>query len=131
MTDSIYFTINPEVDARAIGDLRAAVGWGRLDQDYPAALAGYWAAVGGFDAAGELAAWCAVISDGVRHAALLDVIVHPRLQRQGIGRELVRRAIAHIQAHGITIIHVDFTPENTQFYERCGFKIGLGGIYEV
>ncbi len=127
---SITFVVNPDLAARAVPDLREAVGWGRLDADYPAALAGYWATVGGFDAAGELVAWCAVIADGVRHAALLDVIVHPRVQRQGVGSALVRRAIAHIRSRGIAIIHVDFVPEHSAFYERCGFRVGLGGIYE-
>jgi ribosomal protein S18 acetylase RimI-like enzyme len=128
--DAVEFQINPAVEPQAIVELRAAVGWGGLEADYPAALAGYWASVGGFNAAGALVAWCAVLSDGVRHAVLLDVIVHPRWQRRGVGRALLARAIEHITSHGITIVHVDFTPENAAFYERCGFAIGLGGIYQ-
>jgi GNAT superfamily N-acetyltransferase len=127
----IDLVVNPQVGARAIVELRAAVGWGGLEADYPAALAGYWATVGGFDGAGELVAWCAILSDGVRHAVLIDVIVHPRWQRRGVGRALVARAIEHIASRGITIVHVDFTPENAAFYERCGFSIGLGGIYHI
>ena len=82
----------------------------------------------GLDETGKLVAWCAILSDGVRHAVLIDVIVHPIWQRQGIGLELVGEAIALIKAHGITIIHIDFLPEHQTFYERCGFQIGLGGI---
>lgn len=127
----ITFTVNPPLtDTRAIADLRAAAGWDRMDEDYPAALSGYWATVGGFDAAGQLVAWCAILSDAVRHAVLIDVIVHPSMQRQGVGQALVARAIEHIRAHHITIIHVDFLPEHTTFYERCGFQTGLGGIIE-
>lgn len=122
--------INPNVIPQAIGDLRESVDWDRADEDYPAALNGYWATVGGFDNNEMLVAWCAIVSDGVRHAVLLDVIVHPSFQGQGIGRELVAQAIAHIHSHGISIIHVDFLPEKAKFYERCGFKIGLGGIFE-
>ena len=122
--------INPDVPPQAVSDLREAVGWDRSDEDYPAALKGYWATVAGFDNSGKLIAWCAIVSDGVRHAVLLDVIVHPLFQGQGIGRELVGRAIEHIRAHGISIIHVDFLPEKANFYERCGFRIGLGGIIE-
>jgi ribosomal protein S18 acetylase RimI-like enzyme len=128
--DTVEFRVDPAIDAQAIVELRAAVGWGGLEADYPAALAGYWATVGGFDATGALVAWCAMLSDGVRHAVLLDVIVHPRWQRRGVGRALVARAIEHITAHGITIVHVDFRPENAEFYQRCGFAIGLGGIYQ-
>ena len=126
---NLSLTLNPIVSSQAICDLREAVGWERQEEDYPAALQGYWATVGGFDATGTLLAWCAVLSDGVRHAVLLDVMVHPSLQRQGIGKALVRKAITHIQEHRISIIHVDFEPETTVFYEHCGFRVGLGGIY--
>jgi GNAT superfamily N-acetyltransferase len=127
----IAFAINAPVDAREIVALREAVGWGALEADYPAALAGYWATVAGRAAGGALVAWCAILSDGVRHAVLLDVIVHPRWQGRGVGRALVERAVAHVAAAGITIVHVDFTPENVGFYERCGFQIGLGGIRDL
>jgi GNAT superfamily N-acetyltransferase len=126
----ITFAINPPVDAQAIVALRHAVGWHGLEGDYPAALAGYWATVGGFDPAGELVAWCAMLSDGLRHAVLLDVIVHPDWQHRGVGRALIARAVAHIRSYDITIIHVDFLPAVAAFYERCGFRVGLGGIYE-
>jgi GNAT superfamily N-acetyltransferase len=130
-SQGVAFATNPAVRAQDIVGLRGAVGWGGLEDDYPAALAGYWGTVGGFDAAGELVAWCAVISDGVRHAVLLDVMVHPRWQRRGVGRALVARAIEHAVSRGVTIVHVDFTPDNAAFYERCGFTIGLGGIYQA
>jgi GNAT superfamily N-acetyltransferase len=130
MHEDITFKLNPTVEAHAISDLRASVGWDRQDEDFPAALRGYWATVSGFDSMGTLVAWCAVLSDGVRHAVLLDVIVHPAYQRQGVGRKLVATAIEHIQTQAISIIHVDFLPEYTSFYEKCGFSIGLGGIIE-
>lgn len=109
--------------------MREAVGWERHDEDYPAALQGYWGTVSGFDPTDKLVARCAILSDGVRHAVLLDVIVHPEWQRQGIGQTLVAEAVEHIRTHGISIIHVDFLPEHRAFYERCGFETGLGGIY--
>ncbi len=124
----VTFAVNAPVEPTAIADLREAVGWERHDEDYPAALQRYWATVSGSDATGKLIAWCAVLSDGVRHAVLLDVIVHPDWQWRGIGQSLVRHAVSHIQEHGISIIHVDFTNEYAGFYARCGFQIGLGGI---
>ena len=128
---NISFTLNPAISLKALCDLREAVGWNRAEEDYPAALQGYWATVGGFDTANKLVAWCAILSDGVRHAVLLDVIVHPAYQRKGVGKALVATAVEHIKAHSITIIHVDFEPQTTAFYEACGFQVGLGGIYEI
>ena len=128
---SITFQHNTSISPTSICDLREAVGWDRQDEDYPAALKGYWGTVSGFDDTGKLVAWCAILSDGVRHAILIDVIVHPVWQRQGIGLALVKEAITRIKAHGITTIHVDFLPEHQTFYERCGFQTGLGGIIEA
>ena len=128
LSEPIAFAVCAPVAAHEIVALREAVGWGGLAADYPAALAGYWATVAGRDAGGALVAWCAILSDGVRHAVLLDVIVHPRWQRQAVGQALVAHAVAHVAAAGITIVQVDFLPEHAAFYERCGFQTGLGGI---
>ena len=83
--EAVTFQVNPTVSVEAVCDLRAAVDWDRLEEDYPAAFDGYWGTVGAFDGAHNLIGWCAILSDGVRHAVLLDVIVHPTWQRQSIG----------------------------------------------
>ena len=126
----ISFLPNPKVSARSVSDLREAVGWERLETERLDELKGYWATLGGFDENGALIAWCALLSDGKYHGVLLDVMVHPAWHKQGIGRTLVAQAVAYLQAHGIRIIHVDFLPERAAFYEHCGFRVGLGGIYE-
>jgi GNAT superfamily N-acetyltransferase len=122
--------MNPAVGPAAVCDLRAAVGWDRLEDDYPAAFDGYWGTVGAFDSEQRLIGWCAILSDGVRHAILIDVIVHPDRRRQGIGRRLVAEAVSYARRRGVTILHVDFAPEHSEFYRRCGFRIGLGGIHD-
>ena len=124
---TVDIKLNATVDPIDLCNLRESVGWERFDQDYPAAFDGYWATVSAIDSDNRLVGWCAIISDGVRHAVLLDVIVHPSWQRRGIGQRIVKQAI---QKHGINIIHVDFLPEYRRFYEACGFRVGLGGIYD-
>jgi GNAT superfamily N-acetyltransferase len=126
----VTFTLNQHPTPMELADLRAAVGWGRQEADYPAAFRGYWAMVSGRTTDGALVAWCAILSDGVCHAVLLDVIVHPDYQGQGHGLTLVQTAIMHCQQANIALIHVDFLPEKQGFYERCGFVTGLGGIIE-
>ncbi len=114
---SLHFIIDHLPAPGSIADLREAVGWGRQDEDYPRALAGYWATASGLDDAGALRAWCAILSDGVYHAVLLDVIVHPAHQGQGNGLALVQVALAYCRARGIRVAHVDFEPETRGFNE--------------
>jgi GNAT superfamily N-acetyltransferase/predicted nucleotidyltransferase len=130
VSPGIEIRVNPRVSSEDVCALRESVGWPRLEEDYPAALDGYWGTVGAFDPERGLVGWCAILSDGVRHAVLIDVIVHPSRQRQGMGRGLVSAAVDHVRSHGIETVHVDFVEEIAPFYERCGFRIGLGGIYE-
>ena len=46
--------------------------------------------------------------DGGKHSFLLDTLVHPEFRQRGIGRELVRRAVAEAGERGLKWVHVDF-----------------------
>ena len=76
---------------------------------------------------GQLVAWTSIVSDNLRHAFLLDVMVDPRFQRRGIGRQVVLRAIEEMTKRGVTGIHVDCAADRAGFYEKCGFKMCAGG----
>lgn len=63
-----------------------------------------------------------VISDKVRFAYLLDVVVHEDHRRQGIGQKMVKFALAHpdlqLVYHWLLI-----TTDAHGVYERCGFSL--------
>lgn len=69
--------------------------------------------------------------DGGEHAFLLDTLVHPDLRRQGIGTELVNRAVAAARLHPITWVHVDFEPHLREFYFNCGFRDTEAGLIRL
>ena len=63
------------------------------------------------------AAW-----DGGLHAFLLDTVVDPEYQRQGVGRQLVRELVRETRTSGCEWLHVDYEPHLDAFYrEACGF----------
>lgn len=66
--------------------------------------------------------------DGGCHAFILDTTVQPEFRRRGIGRELVRLAVAEAESHGVEWVHVDFEPQLRGFYERCGFAGTAAGL---
>jgi N-acetylglutamate synthase-like GNAT family acetyltransferase len=60
-------------------------------------------------------------SDGVYRAMLWDVIVHPRYQGKGIGRQLVGHLLAHPKLAEVEKVYL-VTTDQKGFYERLGFS---------
>ncbi len=60
------------------------------------------------------------ISDGVRYAQVLDVLVHPDYRRMGIGKEVVSRLVKEpaMQVRAVIL----GTPSRRDFYESVGFQ---------
>lgn len=131
MTEHVAYEIGVAPEPGELCELRESVGWDRAEADYPAAFSGYASCVTARSGDGRLVGWCAVLSDRVRHGMLLDVIVHPDWQRKRIGRTIVGRAVAQLADWGVEIVHVDFLPENAEFYRRCGFRSSKAGILEL
>jgi len=69
--------------------------------------------------------------DGGSHAFLLDIVVDPRVQRQGIGRRLVERAAVMAREAGADWLHVDFEPGLHAFYDACGFEPSDAGLLSL
>ncbi|HEX7352277.1 GNAT family N-acetyltransferase [Brachybacterium sp.] len=81
---------------------------------------------------GELRGFCNVITDGGRHAFLLDTSVHPDHQGTGIGRTMVHRAIEECRRSQVEWLHVDFEIDLGAFYMTEGlFQRSTAGILKV
>ena len=81
---------------------------------------------------GELVGFCNLITDGGRHAFLLDAVVAPAHQGTGIGKELVHRAIEECRAATVDWLHVDFEADLGAFYMTEGlFRRSTAGILRV
>ncbi|MGO1227639.1 MAG: GNAT family N-acetyltransferase [Brachybacterium sp.] len=79
-----------------------------------------------------LIGFCNVITDGGRHAFLLDVVVHPDHQGTGIGRSLVLHAIEECRSTPVQWLHVDFEADLGDFYMADGlFRRTTAGILKL
>lgn len=78
----------------------------------------------------RLAAFLNVISDGIGDALLVNIIVHPQYQQQGLGTKLISAAVASLTTDGIQCIWTTFTPEKEPFYRDNGFHILRGGVID-
>ena len=80
---------------------------------------------------GRLVGFVNVAWNGGVHGFILDTTVHPELQRQGVGVELVTRAAAAAKERGLVWLHVDFEPHLSSFYARCGFRPTAAGLMNL
>lgn len=65
-----------------------------------------------------------ILSDGYFYSTVPEVMVDPEFRRQGIGCELLRRALD--VAPGGTI-YLGAQPGNERFFEQAGFRRGPAG----
>jgi GNAT superfamily N-acetyltransferase len=87
--------------------------------------------VGAYDDA-RLVGFANVAWDGGVHAFLLDVVVEPQRQGEGIGASLVAEAARLTAEAGCQWLHVDFVPEHAAFYlDRCGFTRTDAGVLRL
>jgi ribosomal protein S18 acetylase RimI-like enzyme len=64
-----------------------------------------------------------IISDGIHHALIVDVIVHPEYRKKGIGREIMNKLIAKCREHKIRDVQLFSAKNKSVFYERLGFYV--------
>lgn len=70
--------------------------------------------------------------DGGPHAFLLDTVVDPDQQRQGIGRRLVQVLVVEVRAAGCEWLHVDYEPHLASFYrDACAFRPTEAGLVHL
>lgn len=70
-----------------------------------------------------------VISDGGVHAVILDTVVDPERQGEGVGRGLVEVAASAVRQAGCHWLHVDFEASRSGFYlGACGFRPTSAGL---
>lgn len=62
-----------------------------------------------------------MLSDGLLHAVIFDVIIHPDYQNMGIGRHIMSDLVEKCRAHKIRDIQLFCARGKVGFYEKCGF----------
>lgn len=67
-----------------------------------------------------------VISDGIQHAYILKMIVHPDFRKKGIGSMVMAELMKMLKEHKMKPTLVA-TPGNAGFYEKFGFKTVSNG----
>ncbi|MGC3984127.1 MAG: GNAT family N-acetyltransferase [Pseudorhodoferax sp.] len=107
--------------AEELAALLDAAGWGTHDaKTLSRSIAAYTATACARDANGTLVGYASVFSDGVLTTMLGELIVHPRSQRQGIGRALMLAVESKFPG---APIYVKALGSSRDFYASLGFRV--------
>lgn len=79
-----------------------------------------WYLVTAYDG-GQLVGSGRIISDGVFHGLIVDVIVSPSYQKRGLGTAIMQRLLEHCRAHHIRDVQLFCAAGKASFYARLGF----------
>jgi ribosomal protein S18 acetylase RimI-like enzyme len=63
-----------------------------------------------------------IICDGVVHALILDCIIHPDQQGNGIGKEIMNQLVSKCKKHKIRDIQLFSAKDKAGFYEKLDFE---------
>jgi aralkylamine N-acetyltransferase len=114
--------INEELDVNELNDLLETNKWRIQDTDkLVKALKLSWCWLTARNEESKLIGFVQVLSDGIRHAYILRLIVHPEYQKQGIGTELMNTLMDILKENNLLPTLVA-TPGKDKFYEKFGFK---------
>lgn len=106
-------------------DLFQTTGWNdeyKLTKlDIANAIKNSWYAVSIFDS-NRLVGFGRVICDGIHHALIVDIIVHPDYQNIGLGSELLNRIVTKCKNQQIRDIQLFAADNRCSFYEKFGFE---------
>ena len=89
--------------------------------DLKKAIEKSWYALSAFDS-DKLVGFGRVIADGVHHAFIVDIIVHPQYQSNGIGSLLLERLVTKCKEENIRDIQLFAAADKYGFYEKHGFE---------
>ncbi len=85
------------------------------------ALKNSWYTISVYDK-NDLIGFGRIICDGIVHALILDVIIHPDRQGKGIGKEIMDKLVSKCKKHKVRDIQLFSAKDKAGFYEKLGFK---------
>jgi N-acetylglutamate synthase-like GNAT family acetyltransferase len=125
MIDYKYEFIDILPDLYDYWDLFETTGWnneyGFNKQDLHNALIKSWYALSIYDSK-KLIGFGRVIADGVHHALIVDLIIHPDYQNKGLGTTLLNRLVQKCLESNIRDIQLFAAKDKSGFYNKFGFE---------
>ncbi len=124
MEDTVTFK-DKLPDIKDYWDLFQTTGWNQKYnfsiKDLANAIQSSWYSTSIYDS-DILIGFGRIIADGVHHALIVDLIIHPDYQGQGLGSKLLERLVTKCKDNKIRDIQLFAAKDKFAFYEKFGFE---------
>ena len=112
-------------DIKEYWNLFQTTGWNQeynfSIQDLANAIQNSWYSMSIYDS-DKLIGFGRVIADGVHHALIVDLIIHPDYQNKGLGNILLDKLVSKCKKNKIRDIQLFSAKDKYAFYEKFGFE---------
>ena len=112
-------------DIKEYWNLFQTTGWNQeynfSIQDLANAIQNSWYSMSIYDS-DKLIGFGRVIADGVHHALIVDLIIHPDYQNKGLGSRLLDMLVSKCKKNKIRDIQLFSAKDKYAFYEKFGFE---------
>lgn len=112
-------------EREAYFELFETTGWnaeyGARPENLEAVNRNSWFCVGAYEG-DRLVGFGRLVSDGLLHAMVYDMIVHPDFQRRGVGSAILQRLLRECEDHAIRDVQLFCARGKRGFYEKHAFE---------
>ncbi|MDF2546932.1 MAG: family N-acetyltransferase [Anaerosolibacter sp.] len=122
---------NADINTTELNELLQTIGWAinpveKLDKTL--ALSWGWITARGED--GKLVGFVQVLSDGIKHAYILRLLVHKDYQRQRVGTKIMEELLAFLKENKLNPILITKSGEE-DFYNKFGLSRENNGFISL
>lgn len=119
---------NESVNAKELNELLATNHWDvHPIEKLEKAIKSSWGNICARNENRKLVGYARILSDGIRHAYICNVIVHPDFRKQGIGTAIMNESLKLLRENNLYPTLVA-GPGKKSYYEKLGFETESSGF---
>lgn len=122
---------NVKLQVNQLNNLLKTIGWGvspveKLEESLKLS----WGWITAYDDSNNLIGFVQILSDGIKHAYILRLLVHKEYQGQGIGTKIMKNLMELLQENNLSPILLT-KPSEEAFYAKFGLSRSNNGFLSL